>query len=396
MQHPPGDARLHFADYLRAGAMLSVIFDHAMISFTSTGGWPVHDRQTSRVFDVLVLLEHVFAMPLYFAMSGLFSHLLCDKRGVSGFLVQRVKRILVPLLVAMITIIPLVRAVGIYGRLREIPPDARPSAMSAIAAHFTSGEFFRRTNAGHLWFLFDLLWISVVAAAVAATVGPTAMKPLDRTLKRFAGAWWFPLALSFLTLPFLWPMKTLSADHASDIFNPARIVVYHGLFFAFGWRLYRQADVIAGFGRRAVTFLAVGLLVCFPAYTWVLLRSPAAGGLLRVLTLLLYGLTVWLLVLGLVGWFAVRHNRPNAAARYLADSSYWIYLVHYPLIGLAQVLVAHSGLPAGVKYFGILAVCLPLLFLSYQTLVRYTPIGRWLNGPRRRATRAEPQTPAVL
>ena len=388
---------MHFADYLRGGAMLSVVFVHAMISFTTPGGWPVHDRQTSRVFDVLVLLEHVFAMPLFFAMSGVFSSLLCHKRGVSGFLWQRVRRILLPVAVAMVTIIPLVRAVGIYGRLSAISPYARPSVTEAIAQHFTSGDYFRSMNAGHLWFLFDLLWIDPVAAAVvlATRRTPALSRHVDRLLHAARG-WGLPLALAVVTLPFLWPMHEWAADHASEVFNPLRIVLYHAFFFAFGWRLYARPDLIASFGRRAGTFLLVGLLVCFPAYAAIFLNAGRDNQLLRLVTLALYGLTVWLMVLGLVGWFATRYNRPNATARYLSDASYWIYLVHYPVIGLAQVLVARSRLPAGVKYLGILAVCLPLLFLSYQTLVRYTVLGWWLNGPRRWGAPASAQPPAVL
>jgi peptidoglycan/LPS O-acetylase OafA/YrhL len=231
---------------------------------------------------------------------------------------------------------------------------------------------------------------------MAPRIVPGTTRLLDRVLARVAGAWWFPLILTVITLPFLWPMDGWSADHAANIFNPIRIVVYHALFFAFGWRLYRQSAVLAAFGRRAGTFLLIGLAVSFPTYTWMLLRSTSTGEGIKLLALSLYGLTVWLLVLGLIGWFAVRHNRPNVISRYLADSSYWIYLVHYPLIGFAQVVISRSRLPVAVKYFGILAVCLPLLFLSYQTLVRYTVLGRWLNGPRTRGAAAGAKRPTVL
>ena len=42
---------------------------------------------------------HAFRMELFFALSGFFSHLVFERRGPGGFLRDRSKRLLVPLLV---------------------------------------------------------------------------------------------------------------------------------------------------------------------------------------------------------------------------------------------------------------------------------------------------------
>jgi peptidoglycan/LPS O-acetylase OafA/YrhL len=92
-------------------------------------------------------------------------------------------------------------------------------------------------------------------------------------------------------------------------------------------------------------------------------------------------------VLGL----ALRYfSRPSALARYLADSSYWIYLVHLPLVLFIGGLLALLPLPAVVKWTATLVVATPILLLSYRYLVRFTPIGELLNGQRHRAKKASP------
>jgi peptidoglycan/LPS O-acetylase OafA/YrhL len=72
--------------------------------------------------------------------------------------------------------------------------------------------------------------------------------------------------------------------------------------------------------------------------------------------------------------------------RYVSDSSYWLYLAHLPLIMIAQWFVRDWSLSPFLKFPLVCAGVTLVLLLSYQLFVRYTPIGTFLNGPRRRAT----------
>ena len=84
----------------------------------------------------------------------------------------------------------------------------------------------------------------------------------------------------------------------------------------------------------------------------------------------------------------------SAVRRYLADASYWTYLIHLPLVLVAQVLMLDAPLPwwgkLGVVVGGVMAVSL----LSYELLVRHTFVGLWLNG--RRVPWREVRAPAVV
>ena len=83
--------------------------------------------------------------------------------------------------------------------------------------------------------------------------------------------------------------------------------------------------------------------------------------------------------------------------RYLADASYWIYIVHLPIIMVGQVWVSGMPGPWWLKLGGLLTVSLLLMLVSYELIVRHTFIGRFLNGKRipwRRAD-ATPDQPAT-
>ena len=75
----------------------------------------------------------------------------------------------------------------------------------------------------------------------------------------------------------------------------------------------------------------------------------------------------------------------STALRYISDASYWIYLVHLPLLASIQILLTRLDLGVWLKFaissLGTIAIAL----VVYEVGVRYTPIGTMLNGKKRRA-----------
>jgi hypothetical protein len=90
----------------------------------------------------------------------------------------------------------------------------------------------------------------------------------------------------------------------------------------------------------------------------------------------------WLMVLGAIGAAWRLFRRPSPVLSYLADSSYWIYLMHMPVLGLIQgdlfLVRGHALWKAPLVLAGTLAVG----FASYQSLVRHTALGAALHGRR--------------
>ena len=91
---------------------------------------------------------------------------------------------------------------------------------------------------------------------------------------------------------------------------------------------------------------------------------------------------MWCWCFGCIG-AAVRFlDRPSPRWRYLADASYWMYLVHLPLVWLLQAWMLQWPLHWTVKFPLILAITLALLLASYHWMVRSTFVGVFLNGRR--------------
>jgi peptidoglycan/LPS O-acetylase OafA/YrhL len=95
-------------------------------------------------------------------------------------------------------------------------------------------------------------------------------------------------------------------------------------------------------------------------------------------------LFTWLITFGLMGLALGLLDRQQPAFSYLADSSYWVYLCHLPIVGLLQVDLYPIAAPALVKFGIVLTGSLAICFASYQVAVRHTVLGSWLHGRRDR------------
>ncbi len=79
-------------------------------------------------------------------------------------------------------------------------------------------------------------------------------------------------------------------------------------------------------------------------------------------------------------------NRPRPFVRYLADASYWMYLVHLPVVVWLQVAVAEVNAPWWLKLVGIVLATVAITLVTYALGVRFTFVGAILHGRRRRST----------
>ena len=91
---------------------------------------------------------------------------------------------------------------------------------------------------------------------------------------------------------------------------------------------------------------------------------------------------MWSLVFLTLGIFNTLIKRPNKIISYLADASYWLYLVHLPLVIYLQVAFAELSLHWLIKLMSICMLTLILSLVMYVAFVRSTVIGKVLNGKK--------------
>lgn len=103
--------------------MLLGIALHASLSFTGFP-WIVQDSHSSFVFALMVAAVHGFRMQLFMLVSGFFTMMLYRKRGLRSLLNQRIRRVLMPCMLGLVTVVPALDFVS-YEAMRKSPASAR-------------------------------------------------------------------------------------------------------------------------------------------------------------------------------------------------------------------------------------------------------------------------------
>lgn len=93
-----------------------------------------------------------------------------------------------------------------------------------------------------------------------------------------------------------------------------------------------------------------------------------------------YGLATWLMTFAMLGLFRRFFSNPSAGMRYLADSSYWLYLIHLPIQFELSLYLAPWEANSFLKFLIYNLLTFALTIPTYHYLVRSTWLGKLLNG----------------
>jgi glucan biosynthesis protein C len=388
-----GSDRLHGLDAVRAFALVLGIFFHASASFMPSGKltmmWMIMDAERSPALGLVFYVLHIFRMTTFFVIAGFFARMLFHRRGLVGFAKDRGKRIALPLVAGWPFVMGAIVAAVVGGTLIQYggpppfdPPPEPPKPPLAFPLT-------------HLWFLYVLLVLyalGLAGRAVFVAIDPSGglRSAVDRVvaiLVRWAVA---PLLLAVPAAIALngysgWmPWVGIPTPDNSLIPNPPAFAEF-GVAFAFGWLLQRQTGLLSAIEKlwplylaAAVTLTGLGLWQVGIAPT----NATDLPGLNRPLYAATYTLAAWTWTFAFIGMALRFLSGFSAWRRYLADASYWLYIVHLPLVIFLQGAVAKHPWPAELKYLLILAIAFPLMLGSYHLMVRYTWLGAILNGRR--------------
>lgn len=395
--------RLHSLDAVRGFALLAGVVLHATMSFLpgfASTGWPISDHSPSVPLGVSFFVIHMFRMTTFFLIAGYFGRMLFHRLGARAFIRNRGLRIVVPLVVGWIAVFPAIVASFVWatskgGVVTPAPGQVPPAPMLAFPLT-------------HLWFLYVLVVTYAVTLLVRAifvrTIDPNAtVRPgLDRVVaalvsSRLAVAVMaVPLAAALYFTPEWRAWFGIPTPDQSLIPNLTALVAF-GTAFSLGWILQRQRNLLDVWQRHWAFYLviaAVMTVTCLSIVGLAPVFSAAPRDRSMQIYAACYALGTWAWTFGLIGTGLRFFGAESPVRRYLADASYWIYIVHLPVLFLLQTAVLDLPWHWSVKFPLILAAAMALLFASYHTMVRYTFIGEVLNGKRYRRDDIEAQARA--
>ena len=337
--------RIHWLDNLRTITILLVVLYHIGGVYEAAGLWAsfwiVDDPNTISWVGIVGIMFDIMVMPIMFFVSGyLTPNSLKNKTGWE-FVKGKFKRLMIPWVIAVLTLIPLYKVIFLYSR--GLPQE-----------HWST--YFHITNPNSqnwLWFLpvlfaFDMLYL---------LLSKTNIKLPNLSLKvAVIGASVIGFIYSF-SVGGLIGFRSWTLTPLID-FENERLLVYF-MAFLLGVLCYQQ-NVFAEKPKSKTLYTIANSVAWLPVTGHIFARlwpffypNPAEfpiTPLYRLAWWLSFHLSLLVLMYVMIESFWRYLDKSGRLWSELNRNSYGVYIIHVIVIGVFGTLLLNLKLPAVVKY----------------------------------------------
>ena len=363
--------RMFYLDNVRIYLTILVILHHATLAYGGMGGWAVRDVITDELspilFTVFNALNQSYFMTAFFLLAGYFTPRSLERKGSKNFLVDRIIRLGIPLLIYTTLIINL-NGFMITRFYLDVP-----------------FQFVWSYQPGHLWFL-QLLFLFALIYVIFKLFKKEATNMEDRALPSDGIIWIVVILLSFFTF-----LMRLAYPIGETILNvqPGHISHYLFAFFigiiAYRGDWFRRLTnakgkrwgyiALATFPFFFVLFILGGALESdanipkfLGGFTWQAMAYAVWE------TIMMVSILIFLLY-----FFREKFNRTGALLITMAASVYTVYIIHQTVLYGLNIVFLNFAIPSFVKFFAVALIAVPLCFLL-SVLIRKIPYAKRVLG----------------
>ncbi|MEE9404570.1 MAG: acyltransferase [Algisphaera sp.] len=372
-------------DAVRAVAVVAVVVLHALVPYLKhpmpglVWSVSVMDEPSALADGVFWSIE-LFVMPLFLVIAGFFAYGTYAKKGAGALASSRAKRLLRPLLFGLVVIIPLDLYIWVLGWVAE--GWVTPRKLKTLKFDGVVDKDF--WGLSHLWFL-HYLFSYIVLFALAAKVYSRWPKGSKAWVSRFCLSLPAVVAVGWAvaaTVIYLHPEVIWGFQH--DFAPVPSKWIYNGVFFMIGLAIARVDPAALRWRSFSLAWsaVAIGFVATTVPFGLEMLEgtSNQSHGS-RMMLALMTASSSLLASLMIVG-MALRYIRAiPVAIQYLAAASFWIYLVHHPILGLVHIDLKWMLPDASPILKATLATTITLVgsLLTFECFVRRSKAGRWLG-----------------
>jgi len=321
-----------------------VVLLHAGIVYDKGGGgeyfWIVFDLSTNSVSGIINLILDIMVMPTIFFVSGFFAPLSLKNRAGWAFLISRFKRLMIPWIIAVFTLIPLYKMLFLYSR--NMPQESWTTYF-----HF-SNEIFSQS---WLWFLpvlflFDILYFVFTKIPINTS---------KITLKQ---AIWPAFFIGYI---YIFSMDIFGGQGWTKKiwidFQNERLLIYF-MIFLLGSLGFKQ-KTFESKGKNTRLYIILCGTVWIPVYFYItslqfsmrnLLDyrySEVVDALLLQFALLFSMLCLLYLTINTYRFFL---NKQRKIGKELNKNSYGVYIIHPIVLGGIALSMLDTIIPSLIKH----------------------------------------------
>lgn len=351
-------SRKHYIDNLRWILLLVLVPYHTAMAWNAWGEANYIFFEGSKVISSLLVFFSPFFMPMIFLLAGISAFYSLRKRTVKQFLIERVKRLIIPLVAGTVLLMPVMSYIG-----DKFNYGYSGTFIGHYAVFFT--KFTDLVGAdggftfGQFWFLIYLFLISVILAVVVHFTKGKGIRKIPL---------WVVFAIA-IPLPFLNDFLSVGG----------KSFVEYGCIFLLGYYIFNDDAVITFLKKYKWILLVIGLTASFLdvyMYIW-------SGRDFGVYNEIAKCIAEWFMILALLGIGRSYLNFSNKITSWFSSRSFLFFCFHFVCVVATEYLLEVKFDISGAANFLItIAASYVLTFLCCEIVIRI-PLLRFLFGTRK-------------
>lgn len=366
-----------YIDRLRSVMTALVVLHHTAITYGASGGWFFYERKPSAALSSLLLTffcatNQAYFMGFFFLLAGYFTPASLERKGYLAFLLDRSKRLGLPLLAFIFLLGPLTAAIVTAAEGTGFWPT--------FVWLWNHGEIIN----GPLWFAQALLLFTLAYCGWRASMGTGLQhsgrqpRPIPSPLTWLVSA----LAVGVAALA----MRQFVPTGKNIIGLQLGYFASYVFLFALGVAAWRH-DWLNQLSWKHARMWVFGLLITWPALPAAIAISGRIGSLRpgvfsgglswqAVLYAFWEPFVAWGLIAAWLLVFRRFMNRPSALWSWLNRRAYAVYIIHPPILVAISLALHVWPAPALIKFAvtGMLAIA--ACWIMAEPLVRLPVIRR--------------------
>ncbi len=341
------DGRIHWMDNLRSVIILLVVMYHVGGVYEAAGLWGwfwiVDDPSTITWVGILGIMFDVLVMPTMFFISGYLTPFSLTSRSSWEFVKGKARRLMLPWLVAVVTLIPTYKFIFLYSR-------GLPQEDWTTYFHLTNPN-----SQNWLWFLPVLFLFNMIYLLLSKTKWQFPNISIKATI---TGIFFIGLLYSFGMGSWL-GMRSWTLTPILD-FENERLFIYFMMFLLGALCFKRDAFTVLPASKKLYNIFNGIAWIPITGHIFVRLipffypEGFATTPLFKVIWWLSFNLSLLVLMYVMIETFWRYFNKTGKIWNELNKNSYGVYIIHVISIGIFGTLLLNTSLPALVKYFALI------------------------------------------
>lgn len=369
--------RRHDVDWLRVLAVLSVLVVHAAQVFSPWQSWHVQNVERSKALAAGMLVAGLWVMPLFMLLAGRSARYARLSRGPRGYLRARVSRLLPPLVIGSLVVVPPQLWV------RRLEDGTFSGSFIEFYPHFFDGLYpAGNLSWAHLWFLAYLLVYAIVTVPVLRRIDTSARHAADGGAPfRLAHLLLLAFASIVLQVALRAPFPQTNAL-LNDWANHALLLP---AFFA-GYLLSTSPTIEGAIVRRRQAFLMVAITLSagIVAYAWpgeFDRRLPGSWSVDYFVFWTAIGAASWAWMFAITGYARIHLAAPSKVLQRANQLVFPFYVFHQTAVVLIAWKLVDADLPVLVEFLLLLGLAF-IATTAASLAVSHARLGRLIFGIR--------------